>query len=226
MKLTYYGHACIGVKTAQTTLLFDPYIRSNKLASAIKPEDIDADYLLISHGHADHMEDAPEIMARGKAELIANFEIANWFVARGFSKVHPMNIGGRKTFSFGRVTLTPALHSSELPDGTYGGMAGSFIIEAKAGTIFYAGDTGLTAEMEIIGRTRKPSIAILPIGGTFTMDAEDAVEAARMLGVNRVVGIHFDTFPAITINHQHTMQRFDDAGIDFNALNIGQTINI
>src|SRR5262249_41773346 len=148
MKVTYYGHACFAAEVANRTLLFDPFITGNELAKKINPKHIAADYILISHGHADHMADAMDIAKHTDAMLISNYELTVWFGKQGWQKSHPLNHGGGHRFDFGRVKFVTAIHSSGLPDGTYGGNPGGFVIESAQGNFYYSGDTALTMDMK------------------------------------------------------------------------------
>lgn len=212
MKLTSYGHAAFAIETAGTTLLFDPFISPNPLAAGIDVDAIAADYILLSHGHADHVADAVRIARRTGATVIANFEVAAWVGAQGVEKIHAMNHGGAFTFPFGRVKFVNAIHSSSLPDGTYGGNPGGFVVSTPAGAFYYAGDTALTADMKLIGEEFDLAFAVLPIGDNFTMGAADAVRAAEFVGATDVVGVHYDTFPPIRIDHAEATATFARAG--------------
>src|SRR4030095_6395474 len=146
MKVTYYGHASFAVETHGKTLLFDPFISPNELARHIDVDAVRADYILISHGHMDHMADAERIAKRTGATIISNFELTVWFERQGVHKTHPLNHGGGCQFDFGRVKFVNAIHSSSLPDGSYGGNPGGFVVESQAGNFYYSGDTALTMD--------------------------------------------------------------------------------
>ena len=226
MKLTYLGHACFMVTVNGKHLLFDPFVRPNPLASEIDIDKIEADYILISHGHADHIADAADIASRTGATIIAAFEITNWLQQQGIEKVHGMNIGGKWRFDFGTVKCVVAQHSSVLPDGTYGGNPMGFIVKAPEGAFYYSGDTALTYDMKLVGEFEKPNFALLPIGSNFTMGVDDAVRAAQWAGVKKVVGLHFDTFGYIVINHEEAKAKFAAADIELILLGIGDSISI
>ena len=151
MEVTYYGHACFAVKVGNYNLLFDPFITPNELAKHIKINKLSCDYVFISHGHEDHLADAENILKRTNATIVSNYEIATWFAAKGIKKYHPMNFGGQWNFDFGNVKFVKAEHSSVLPDGTYGGNPGGFIVKTKTGNFYYAGDTALHYDMKLIG---------------------------------------------------------------------------
>jgi L-ascorbate metabolism protein UlaG (beta-lactamase superfamily) len=207
MKLTYLGHACFEVETMGHRLLFDPFIRPNPLAASIDISTLKPDYILLSHGHQDHIADALEIAQKSGAPIISNWEIIDWYGRQGIQNGHPMNHGGEWRFSFGTLKYTHALHSSGLPDGTYGGNPGGFLIRNDQGTFFYSGDTALTKDFELLAE-EELRFAVLPIGDNFTMGAKDAARAAEMLQVQQVVGVHYDTFPYIKINRQEATDAF------------------
>jgi L-ascorbate metabolism protein UlaG (beta-lactamase superfamily) len=227
MKITFYGHACFGVNIGGKNLLFDPFIRYNELAKDIDINTIQADYVLLSHGHQDHMADAGEILERTGATLISNFEVGEWFQGKGAQKVHLMNHGGKRTFDFGTVKLVNAIHSSVLPDGTYGGNPVGFVIEATEGNFYYSGDTALTMDMQLIPLTSAPlKVALLPIGDNFTMGADDAIIASDFIKCNKIIGLHYDTFGYIKIDHAEAIKKFSDKGKELILLNIGQSIEL
>lgn len=226
MKLTYYGHACFAVKTGGKDLLFDPFITPNELAKHINIEDIQANYILLSHGHGDHVADVEAIAKRRGATVVGAFEIAEWAAKQGIEKTHPMNIGGKWTFDFGTVKCVQAIHSSVLPDGSYGGNPMGFVVTTPEKSFYYSGDTALTMDMQLIPRWAKLDFCVLCIGDNFTMDYEDAIEAANMVQCNTVVGVHFDTFGYIKIDHQKAIKAFADAGKTLHLLEIGASIDL
>lgn len=223
MKLRYYGHSCFSVEAGGKTLLFDPFISDNELARGIDPALVPADYVLISHGHFDHIADAEAIARRTGAGVVANYEIATWLGDRGLGRLHPMNHGGSRRFEFGRVKLVAAVHSSTLPDGSSGGNPGGFVVETGEGTFYYSGDTALTLDMRLVGESFRLSFAVLPIGDVFTMGVEDAIKAAGFIGCTQVLGVHYDTFPPIRIDHAEACARFRAAGMELHLLAPGQT---
>ncbi len=225
MKFTYYGHATFAVEAGGKKLLFDPFIRPNELAKYIDIEQIEAAYILLSHGHGDHVADAVEIAKRTGATIIAMAEVAKWAGAQGVEKTHGMNYGSFN-FDFGRVSMVPAWHSSGLPDGSYGGNPAGFVISTKEGNFYYAGDTCLMLDMQLVPHYAKLDFAVLPIGGNYTMDAVDAVKAADFIQCNKVIGVHFDTFPPIKINKEEAMKTFSDAGKELILIGIGETVDV
>lgn len=227
MEVTYYGHSCFTVVVNGKKVLFDPFISGNPLAKdKINVDSIEADYILISHGHVDHILDAEAIAKRTGAKVVTNWEIYEWLGKKGVSNAHPMNTGGEWNLGDFAVKCTAAQHSSGLPDGSYGGNPMGFIVKAPEGSFYYSGDTALTYDMKLVGEFEKPEFALLPIGSNFTMGVDDAVRAAQWAGVKKVVGLHFDTFGYIVINHQEAKEKFAAAGIELILLGIGESISI
>ena len=226
MQLTFYGHACFAVEVEGKKLLFDPFISPNEKASAINVDGIEADYILISHGHEDHIADVESIAKRTGAKLISNFEIITWFGKKGIENGHPMNHGGSWEFDFGTVKYVNAVHTSSFPDGSYAGNPGGFVITSKGKTFYYAGDTALTMDMKLIGEYEKLDFAVLPIGDNFTMGVKDAVIAADFIDCNKIVGIHYDTFGYIEIDHAKAINEFSKKGKELMLLEIGETIEL
>ena len=226
MKLTYYGHSCFAVETNGKKLLFDPFISPNELAKDINIASIEADYILVSHGHFDHIADCVTIAQSAGAKVICNWEIYEWLNKQGVNNVHPMNTGGRRGFGDFEVKCVAAQHSSGLPDGSYGGNPMGFIVYSKENTFYYSGDTALTMDMQLIPKWAKLNFAVLPIGDNFTMDSIDAIEAAKMIDCKTIVGVHYDTFGYIRIDQEKAVKTFADAGIKLDLLKIGTSINI
>ncbi|WP_373523973.1 metal-dependent hydrolase [Aquiflexum sp.] len=226
IELTYFGHSSYLVKVNQKSILFDPFISPNPKASNIDVASIKPDYVLISHGHEDHVADAESITKSNNAMLVSNYEIAVWFAEKGVERYHPMNHGGSKTFDFGRVKYVHAVHSSTLPDGSSGGVAGGFVVKHDQGCFYYAGDTALTYDMKLISEEFKIDFAILPIGDNFTMGIADAIKAADFVGTKKIVGMHYDTFPYIEIDSEVAKKAAKEAGKDLILLNIGESIRL
>lgn len=224
MKVTYLGHSCILAEVAGKKLLFDPFISPNDLAKDIDVAAIDADYVLVSHGHQDHLADAEPILKRTGAKLISNYEIVTWFSGLGVENAHPLNHGGGFDSDFGRVTYVVAVHSSMLPDGSYGGNPGGFVVESEDGNFYFSGDTALTYDMKLIGESTKLDWAALCIGDNLTMGARDAAKAAEFVGVTQVLGIHYDTFPLIKIDREAANAEFEKRGVELQLPAIGQSI--
>lgn len=227
MKITYYGHSSFGVFIGGKNVLFDPFVTPNELAKSIDINKIPADYILLSHGHFDHVADALAIAQRTNATIVSNYEIATWYQKQGVKNTHPLNHGGAWSFDFGKAKYVNAVHSSVLPDGTYGGNPGGFVCETNEGNFYYSGDTALTLDMQLIPLTsNKLDVALLPIGNNFTMGIDDAMLASDFIKCNRIIGLHYDTFGYIKINHEEAVKKFKDKGKELILLNIGQTIEI
>lgn len=228
MNITYYGHACFLVEFGGKKLLFDPFISYNPLcnSSGVKAEDIEADYILLSHGHLDHLADAESIANRCGAPIIAVYEVQQWFEQKGL-KGHGMNTGGQWNFDFGKVRLVNAIHSSVLPDGSNGGNPVGFVLSNDTeGAFYFAGDTALTMDMKLIPMIC-PSLnfCILPVGDNFTMGYNDAVIASDFVDCNRVIACHFDTFPPIEIDKEEVKNAFESANKTIFIPEIGQAFS-
>ncbi len=223
MKATYYGHACFSVQVSGKNLLFDPFIRPNPLAKAVDVNSIAADYIFISHGHEDHLADAAFIAQRTGATVVSGYEVTVWLGKQGVKNCQPMNHGGGRQFDFGKAKYVNAVHSSGLPDGSYGGQPGGFVIESDEGNFYFSGDTALTMDMKLIGEATKLDFAALCIGDNFTMGIEDAVKAAEFVRCDEILGVHYDTFPPIQIDHQAAIKKFEAAGKKLHLLNIGSS---
>lgn len=194
-KLTWYGHAALGLEVDGQRILVDPFLSGNPAAST-GPENLEPDWILISHGHDDHVGDAVEIAKRSGAMVISNDEIANWFERNGV-EAHHQHIGGGYNYPFGYLKLTQALHGSCLPDGTYGGNPAGFLLTTKEGKkIYMACDTGLFGDMRLIG-DEGIDLAILPIGDNYTMGPDDALKAVKFIHPKHVIPIHYSTFELI-----------------------------
>ncbi|MBL7914397.1 MAG: metal-dependent hydrolase [Bacteroidia bacterium] len=226
MKITYYGHSCFSVEVSGKTILFDPFITPNSLAADIDINTIAADYILISHGHEDHIADAVAIAKRTGAVVVSNWEIVQWLGKQGVTNTHPMNIGGHWFFDFGKVKCVNAVHSSSLPDGSYGGNPMGFLVEASAGSFYYSGDTALTYDMKLIGDYKRMNFALLPIGNNFTMGIDNALIAAEFIRCDKIIGLHYDTFGYIKIDHKEAIDKFSRAGRELLLMSIGSSINI
>ncbi|HEX8490342.1 MAG TPA: metal-dependent hydrolase [Chthoniobacterales bacterium] len=226
MKFTYYGHACFSVEAGGKTLLFDPFISPNPLAKEIDVTKIAADFILVSHGHGDHVADVIDIAKRTGATVIAPYEVGTWFEGKGIQNVQSMNHGGAARMPFGRVKLTNAIHSSSMPDGAYGGNPCGFVVEASEGNFYYSGDTALTLDMKLVGEAAKLRFAVFPIGDFFTMGIEDALQAAEFTGVKKFVGVHYDTFPPIKLDREAALKAAQVAGKELLLPEIGESLDI
>ena len=225
MKITYYGHASLGIEVGGKHIIVDPFITGNPQAAAINLSTIKADYILLTHAHADHVLDVEAIAKNTNAVIVSNAEIASHYAKKGFNS-HPMNHGGSWKFDFGKVKYVNAIHSSSFPDGSYGGNPGGFVIEGEHKNIYIAGDTALTYDMKLIPLRTKLDLVILPIGNNFTMDVEDAIIASDFVECDKVLGYHYDTFGYIEINHEEAIRKFFDKGKDLMLLPIGDSIEL
>ena len=221
MRFTYYGHSCFLVETSGKKILFDPFITYNDLAKDIDINSIKPDFILLSHGHSDHIADCIQIATNSNAKVVCNWEIHEWLNHRGIKNTHPMNTGGKWNFGEFMAKCTAAQHSSGLPDGSYGGNPMGFIVTSKEGGFYYSGDTALTTDMNL-----KLNFAVLPIGDNFTMDATDAAECAAMINCKKIIGVHYDTFGFIKIDHENAKKTFADKGAELILIKIGETITI
>lgn len=222
MKITYYGHSCFACQINGKNILFDPFITPNEKANNIDIRTIKADYIFISHGHEDHIADAVEIALSTNALVVTNWEIHSWLNSKGVTNTHPMNIGGSRVFDFGTVKLTNAVHSSGLPDGSYGGNPAGFIINSNEGNFYYSGDTALHLDMKLIAEFHSLNFAVLPIGDNFTMGIDDAINAAKFINCNKILGVHYDTFPYIAIEKQKAVEAFSREGVELTLMTIGE----
>jgi L-ascorbate metabolism protein UlaG (beta-lactamase superfamily) len=205
-RVTWLGHACLLLETDGQRVLIDPFLTNNPAAAA-RADDVAADFILISHGHGDHVGDAVAIAKRTGATVVANYEISEWLGKQGLSKVHGLQHGGGFRFPFGRVKLTQAWHGSVLPDGTYGGNPAGLYLTCNDGKRVYdAADTGLFGDMRLIGE-EGIDLAFLPIGDNYTMGPDDAVRAVKLLTPGKVVPIHYNTWPLLAQDAQAWAQR-------------------
>ncbi len=216
MHVTYYGHSCFLAAIGAYRVIFDPYITPNPAAAGVDVDALGVDFILLTHGHDDHIHDVERIAARTNAAVLAAYETGEYLRRRGVKNVISGNVGGRFPLPFGTVRMVAALHSNPLPDGSYGGLAAGFVLETTDRTVYYAGDTALTQEMKTLAELYPAGLdaAFLPVGGSYTLDIADALVAARWCGARRVVGMHYDTFPLIQINHAATVAQALAAGVE------------
>ncbi|WP_026755935.1 metal-dependent hydrolase [Sediminibacter sp. Hel_I_10] len=225
MKITFYGHASLGITVDDTHILVDPFISQNPKASKIDINTLKADYILVTHAHQDHILDVEAIAKRTGAVVISNFEIATYFDNMDIEN-HPMNHGGQWDFEFGNVKYVNAIHTSSFPDGSYGGQPGGFVIEGEHKNIYIAGDTALTMDMKLIPLFTKLDLAILPIGDNFTMGVDEAIMASDFVQCDKILGVHYDTFGYIEIDHEEAKRKFFSKNKDLMLLEIGESIEL
>lgn len=225
MKITFYGHACLGIEIEDTHILVDPFISGNPKAAHIDINTIKADYILLTHAHQDHILDVEAIAKRTDAVIVSNFEIVTHFQNLGFEG-HPMNHGGTWDFDFGSLKYVNAIHTSSFSDGSYGGQPGGFVLEGEHKNIYIAGDTALTFDMKLIPMQTKLDLVILPIGDNFTMGINDAIIASDFLECDKILGYHFDTFGYIEIDHEAAKRKFFEKDKDLMLLEIGESLEL
>lgn len=228
MTITYFGHSALQVETGGTTLLFDPFISDNPMAEGVVTADeLAPDVVLLTHAHFDHYGDTEPILERTGALLVAQFEIMSYVQKQiEHEAFQPMNTGGTASFDWGRVTNTYARHSSSFGDGTYGGLAGGFIVETGGKTIYHAGDTAYFAEMADIGERFDIDVAFLPVGDVLTMGPEDAVRAAKLLQPKLTVPVHWGTLPFFTGTPEAFVEQMEAAGMKAQKMEPGDTLDV
>lgn len=224
MKVTFYGHACLGIQIKDINILVDPFISGNEKALHIDIDTLKADYILVTHAHQDHTLDVEAIAKRTGAVIVSNYEIVVHYQNLGL-KGHPMNHGGSWEFDFGKVKYVNAIHTSSFPDGKYGGQPGGFIIEGDK-TIYIAGDTALTYDMRLIRKQFDLDLAVLPIADNFTMGVDDAIQAARYVDCDKILGYHYDTFGYIEIDKPRARAKFDSKLKKLYLLEIGESLDV
>ena len=226
MKVTFFGHATFEIDLNGSKLLFDPFFTGNPLHNNFDLGQLNPDWILVSHGHGDHCADVETIAKQSESKLISNYEIVNWFGEKGVSG-HPINHGGKFKFDFGTVKYVNAIHTSSLPDGSNGGDPGGFVVWNDQNCFYFAGDTALTKDMELIPMTcPKLDFAILPIGDNFTMGYEDAAIAAEFIQCDTIIGCHYDTFGYIKIDKSKALEAFEKKNKKLILPEIGETIDI
>lgn len=205
LKFTWYGHAALGLETGGYKILVDPFMENNP-ACETSPDKVEANFILVSHGHGDHVGDTVKIAKKNGALAISNFEIAGWLEKRGI-QTHGQHIGGGHKHPFGYLKLTQALHGSGLPDGSYGGNPAGFLLTTNEGQkIYLACDTGLFGDMRLIGE-EGIDLAVLPIGDNFTMGPDDALRAVKLIQPRHVIPVHYNTWGLIQQDPEAWAQR-------------------
>ncbi|TCS96774.1 metal-dependent hydrolase [Hazenella coriacea] len=227
MKITYHGHSCFELKHKGTRLIIDPFLSGNPVAIS-KPEDIKVDYILVTHGHGDHVGDTEEIAKQNDATVIAPHELSVWLGGRGVSKVHGMGVGGGYSFDFGHVKMTLAYHGSgyeaEGNQIVYMGHPAGYLLTIDGKTIYHAGDTALFSDMKWINLNKPIDLALLPIGDNYTMGPEEALLAAEWLQAKHVIPMHFNTFPLIRQDGKAFVQAVQEKGIKGTYMKVGEKL--
>lgn len=199
VKITWHGHATFSLDVNGTKIVVDPFLKGNNPVAQVAADEVDAEYVLLTHAHGDHVADALPIAQRCGSLIISNFEICNWYAAKGHENVHGQHLGGGFQHPFGHVKMTTAFHGSSFPDGSYGGMPGGFLLTISGKKIYIAGDTALYSDMALHGRGGL-DVAILPIGDNYTMGPEDSILAVNYLEPKVVIPCHYNTFPLIEVD--------------------------
>lgn len=226
MQVQFLGQNALAITAKNKHLLVDPFLTGNPLIKdEIDINTLQADYILLTHAHQDHMLDAEAIAKNTGAKIISNFEIVSHYAEKGIEG-HGMNHGGSFSFDFGTLKMVNAIHSSSFPDGSYGGNPCGYILQADEKTLYIAGDTALTMDMKLIPMRYTLDLAILPIGDNFTMDVEDAITASDFIACNRILGCHYDTFGFIEIDHKEAIKKFKARGKELLLLPIGNSIEV
>lgn len=196
VSVKWYGHGTYGLNVGEHKIVVDPFFAPDNPVAPVTVDEVEADFILQTHGHGDHISDTMALATRTGALVISNFEICNWLNAQGHENTHGMNFGGGYPFDFGRVEMTLALHSSGLPDGAYGGNPGGFLVHAEDKRVYFAGDTAIFSDMKLIGEVGI-DLAVLPIGDNFTMNAQSSLRAIEFLQPKVVIPGHYDTWPLV-----------------------------
>ena len=236
MEIRYHGHSCFELSDGDTTLIVDPFLAPNNPKAELTADDVSVTHLALTHGHADHVADAVAVATRNNAQCVAMVEVANWLEMQGVENVSDPNLGGTVRFDDLSIKLVPAWHTNTLPGsadrpfsaelGTPIGTPSGLIIEIGGLTIYDAGDTCLFGDMELIGKRHGVDVALLPIGGHYTMDREDAAYAAELIGAKKVIPIHYDTFPPIETDAQAFAEDLAAKGIEGIVLNPGDSATL
>lgn len=224
--LTFLGHAAFLLEHKETKMIFDPYLTDNPTA-AITAESVNVEYILLTHGHGDHLGDAITISKRNHARIIATNELAVYCRKQG-CRAHAMHIGGSFPFPFGRVKLTIAHHGSAADLGekalTYLGNPCGFLVTIDNKTLYHAGDTGLFLDMKLIGELDSIDVALLPIGDNFTMGIDDAVKAVEFLKPKYAIPMHYNTFPLIEADPYEFKTKVEEKGFNARVLQSGESL--
>jgi L-ascorbate metabolism protein UlaG (beta-lactamase superfamily) len=224
LKITYFGHAAFRVENGRATILIDPFLNDNP-TSPVKSKDVKADYIVLSHGHGDHLGDAVEIAQKSGGTIIAVNELANYCAEKG-ARVHNMHIGGSFAFSFGRVKFTIAHHGSVTPDGVYAGNPAGIVLTLDGKNIYHAGDTGFFYDMKFIAEATPLDAALLPIGDNYTMGVDDAVRAVELLCPKLTVPMHYNTWPVISADPDEFVRKIEAKGFKGRVVKPGESFEL
>ena len=224
VKLTFLSHSAWKIQTEKHTILIDPFLEGNPTAQ-VKPGDVKADFIVVTHAHGDHLGDAIPIAKASNGTIISNFEIANYCMAKG-ANAHPMHIGGGHDFPFGRVKLTPAWHGSSFPDGSYGGTPTGVLLTIDGKTIYHTGDTGIFLDMQLIGELNPVDVMLVNIGDNFTMGIEDAVKAVELVKPKIAIPMHYKTFEVIDVDPDQFAQMVKEKGFNAQVVRIGESYEL
>jgi len=220
-KLTFLSHSAWLIETASHTIAIDPFLEGNPMAQ-VKPQDINADFIVVTHGHGDHLGDSIPMAKASGGTIISNFEIVNYCLEQG-AYAHPMHIGGGHDFPFGRVKLVPAWHGSSFPDGGYAGTPAGCLVTVEGKTIYHTGDTGLFLDMQLIGEMNPVDIFLVNIGDNFTMGIDDAVKAVEMVKPKLAIPMHYKTFDVIDVDPSEFAKKAEAKGFAAKVLGIGES---
>ena len=221
LKVTYYGHSVFLLDDGKTKIIIDPFIEGNPMAP-VKEKDITVDYVIVTHGHGDHLGDAVSIAKRNNATIVAVNELANYVANQG-AKAHNMHIGGGYNFPFGRIKFTIAHHGSSSGEGIYTGEPSGVLVTIAGKTIYHAGDTGLFSDMKLIGEMNPVDLMLVPIGDNFTMGIDDAVKAVELVNPKFTIPMHYNTFPVIKADPNEFIKKISDKGYRGKVLNPAET---
>jgi len=224
MKIRYFGHSALQIKTDKHEILIDPFLDDNPV-SPVKSKDVKPDFVILTHGHGDHLGDSLKIGKRDNPLFICVNELAEWLKSKGLN-AHNMHIGGSKKFDFGTVKFTIAHHGSITPDGQYAGEPAGVILNIDGKTLYHCGDTGLFYDMKLIGETNNIDYMFVPIGDNFTMGINDAVRAVEFVKPKVAVPIHYNTFPIIEAQPEVFKDKIESNGFSCQIIKFGEEIEV
>lgn len=226
MIITYLGHSCVHIKTANHQIIIDPFISGNPLMKDFDLNSIEADYIFLTHAHQDHILDAEFLAKKNNAIIVSSYEVCNHYSAKGLETQY-LNVGAQFAFDFGKVRGVAAIHSSSFSDGSYGGLAQGFVFTIEDKKIYHSGDTALTYEMKILPKLFKSiDLALLPLGNVYTMDYKEAARAAKWCKASKTLGLHYDTFPPLEIDKTKAVNYFNSKGKELILLNPTESLEL